>query len=152
MTIPSIGQDQDVMTKPAPARSHRQPRLTKGKSLLPTANPHHTWPRVVQAVIDRLEAHLGGPDNLTEPQRLIARRVAVLEAELIFIEDGLANKRAAHKEPTITELDIYSRLGNAQRRHLETLGVEERKLKDITPSVSEYLQALHTKAAEEDQT
>jgi hypothetical protein len=150
MTIPSVGQATEGNRKTMARSVRAQSRITNGKRLLPTADWRHTWPRIVHAVIGRLEAHLGGPDTITEPQRLIARRVAVLEAELIFIEDGLANKRASRKEPTIAELDIYSRLGNAQRRHLETLGVEERKLRDITPSVSEYLRALTPEATEDD--
>jgi hypothetical protein len=74
-------------------------------------------------VIDALAAHCGGEGNLTEPQRLIARRAAALEAELVHLESKFGTLRAAGEEPDAADLDLYGRLANGQRRHLEAIGL-----------------------------
>ncbi len=89
-------------------------------------------------VFDAMVVHLGGSDVVTEPERMTARRAAVLECELIHIEDALARIRAEGGEPDAGQLDLYSRLSNSQRRHLEVLGWAKRP-RDITPSLSQYL-------------
>jgi hypothetical protein len=71
---------------------------------------------------------------------MAARRCASLEAELVYLEDGFAQARAAGREPEAAQLDLYSRLSNTQRRLTEGLGWE-RTAKDVTPSLAEYLAA-----------
>ena len=53
-----------------------------------------------------LHAHLGGEDRVTEPQRLQCRRVAALEAELVYIEDKIAKVRAEGGTPDMRDLDL----------------------------------------------
>lgn len=87
-----------------------------------------------------LVTHCGGEDYLSEPLRMTARRVASLEAELVYMEDGFAKARAEGHAPEASELDLYSRLSNTQRRHLEAVGWE-RKLRDVTPDLAKYIEA-----------
>jgi hypothetical protein len=51
-----------------------------------------------------------------------ARRIAALEAELVHLEDKFGAARIAGNEPTPSDLDLYGRLANGQRRHCEALG------------------------------
>jgi hypothetical protein len=69
---------------------------------------------------------------VSETQRLIARRVSTLEAELVFLEDKLASIRAAGDEPDAATLDLYGRLADRQRRLADPLGWQ-RTSRDITP-------------------
>ena len=56
------------------------------------------------------------------PEKLAARRVSVLECELIFLEDGFASVREAGGEPDPATLDLYGRLADRQRRLADPLG------------------------------
>jgi hypothetical protein len=87
--------------------------------------------------LNAMLAHLGGEDFVSEPQRMLARRVAALEAELIHLEDNFARVRTEGGEPDPLDLDLYSRMASAQRRHLETIGLA-RAAKDITPDPLTY--------------
>jgi hypothetical protein len=86
----------------------------------------------MRTVFDGVIAHLGGADNVTELQRLRARRIAFLEAELIHIEDQVAGSRERGEEVKDKLLVLYATLDNSQRRGSEALGYD-RIAKDITP-------------------
>jgi hypothetical protein len=113
-------------------------RLTDGRTILPGVHSQSTWARLFRDMNDAMLAHVGGADYATEPQKLAARRVAVLEAELRFQEVKLAQIRAAGRQPPDELLDLYSRVSNTQRRHLETIGLQ-RVARDLTPSIHAYL-------------
>jgi hypothetical protein len=89
--------------------------------------------------------HCGGDDAISELERMVARRIGALEAELVHMEDGFATLRAAGGEPDATSLDLYSRLSNTQRRHSEAIGWARRP-RDVTmaPHLGHY---LHARAA-----
>ena len=54
-------------------------------------------------------AHLGGEDRASAAQCMAARRIAALEAELIFLEDSFACARADGGAPDAADLDLYNR-------------------------------------------
>jgi len=85
-------------------------------------------------------SHCGGADFISETKRMSARRIAALEAELVHLEDKFARARADGKEPDVTDLDLYGRLANGQRRHLEAVGWD-RTQRDVTPTLSKYLES-----------
>jgi len=97
-------------------------RIGNGKELLPSVDGRSVWARLLRDTMDAMARHLGGIDQVSEVQRLSIRRVAALEAELIHLEGKFARARQAGGEPDAADLDLYARLGNAQRRHLEPLG------------------------------
>ena len=70
-------------------------------------------------VLERVHEHLGGDAYLTEPQRLLARRVATFEC----LEGSLAMQRNAGETPSDREIDLYGRIAAHQRRALELLGL-----------------------------
>jgi hypothetical protein len=86
--------------------------------------------------------HCGGDDAISELERMTARRIGALEAELIHMEDGFATIRAAGGEPDVGSLDLYQRLANSQRRCCESIGWARRP-RDVTmaPHLRHYLDA-----------
>jgi len=124
-----------------PMRPRRKrSRISTGARLLPTVHPQSVWGRLMRDTLDSLVIYLGGEDQVSEPQRMACRRIALLETELIHLEDAIGTLRCQGREPTSEMLDLYARLGNAQRRFCEALGWQ-RVPKDVTPSLSSYLQA-----------
>ncbi len=69
----------------------------------------------------------GGDDLLTEGQRALIRRAAVLTVECERMEVKFANDEATPKM-----LEEYGRATNTLRRTLETIGLK-RVARDITP-------------------
>ena len=95
-----------------------------------------------------LVVHCGGADEVSETKRLAARRVAVIEAELCFLEDKFAQLRAAGDEPDAAAIDLYARVANQQRRLSEALGWE-RTARDVTPTIERFIDDIQaTKAIE----
>jgi hypothetical protein len=112
-------------------RKKGRSRLTNGYELLPSVDGRSTWARLMRDIIAALTAHCGGADNLSETQRMIARRCAALDAEAVCMEDKFARTRTDGGEPKPADLQLYCTLLNAQRRCLEMLGME-RGAKDVT--------------------
>lgn len=117
--------------RPANTRS----RLTNGSAMLPGTDGRSAWARLMRDVLGSLEHHCGG--ELTEVERMTARRAAALEVELCHLEASFAAIRAEGGQPSSDALDLYSRLAGGQRRHLEALGTA-RRAKDIVPDPLEY--------------
>ena len=88
-----------------------------------------------------LVTHCGGVEEVSETKRLAARRVAVIEAELCFLEDKFAQLRAAGDEPDAAAIDLYARVANQQRRLSEALGWE-RTARDVTPSLPQFIDGI----------
>src|SRR5262245_1070773 len=118
------GQPEGAATpaKVVRQKSRGSARVTNGTDLLPSVDGRSVWARLLRDTIAAMVRHLGGDDQVSEVQRLSIRRVAALEAELIYIEDSIAKTRHEGNTPEAALLDLYARLGNAQRRHLEPLG------------------------------
>jgi hypothetical protein len=114
-------------------------RVANGSGLLPSVDGRSTWGRLFRDVVESLESHVGGANRQAEPERLISRRVATLEAELVAMESRFAQLRGKGDAPTMGDLDLYSRLSNTQRRHLEALGIQRRP-RDLVPDLSSYIE------------
>lgn len=78
---------------------------------------------------------LGGIDQCSQAVQTIVRRIATLSVQLEAYDAKFADAGIA--EPG--ELDLYSRISNTLRRHLETIGLK-RVAKDITPHLADYLE------------
>jgi hypothetical protein len=88
---------------------------------------------------------LGGDSNVSEGERAIIRRAATLIVELERMERNFALAEGAD----ILTLEVYQRAANSMRRLLEAVGLQRRS-RDVTPSLSEYLEASHVTAQEVD--
>jgi hypothetical protein len=104
----------------------------------PGANGMTAWNRTVREVHSAMATHLGGEDMITTPEIMLIRRIAVFEAEMRLMEAKIAVDRQRKQDPDEKYIDLYSRLVNAQRRLLESVGMK-RVPKDVTPSLQEYL-------------
>jgi hypothetical protein len=107
----------------APFKPEATSRVGTGRRLLPTIKGTTVWARIMRDVMRALIAHMGGENYITEPQRLMARRAACFEAELIHLEDLIARQRQAGEQPSDRALDLYGRLSAHQRRALEAIGL-----------------------------
>jgi hypothetical protein len=112
-------------------------RIRNGKKILPSAHPQSVWARLMRDVQGAVVQHCGGEGYVSETQRLAIRRVAVLEAELVFLEDAFANARTAGEVPPPADLTLYATMANAQRRFCEALGWRPTQ-RDVTPSLDQY--------------
>ena len=129
-------------------QKHGKTRITNGKSLLPTASGSSIWARLTRDTLANMMSHLGGADLASETQKLAARRVSVLESELIYLEDYIATERQAGREPDDAKLDLYGRLADRQRRLADPLGWQ-RQQRDVT-TFSDVLRANARRQHEED--
>jgi hypothetical protein len=87
-----------------------------------------------------LQAHCGGA--LSETQRLMARRISTLEAELCFLEAQFAKVRSEGGEPNPNKVELYGRLADRQRRLAESALGWLRTPRDLNPTLDGYLASL----------
>ena len=88
-----------------------------------------------------LVAHCGGETVISEPRRMLCRRAALYEVELVVLENSMAELRCKGHQPDYEGLDLYNRLGGNQRRTLEAIGLD-RKPRDISPNLATYMRGL----------
>jgi hypothetical protein len=100
-------------------------RITNG-AVLPDVDGRSSWVRRLRDLISLHMSDLGGEDNVSEAKKSIVRRVATLTVELERLEAAFAT---ADAQPP--DLDLYQRMSNTLRRHLETIGLE-RVQRDVT--------------------
>jgi hypothetical protein len=118
--------------------SRHKSRIANGSAVLPSTDGRSLWARLMKETLQNLQAHCGG--EFSETQRLAARRVSTLEAELVYLEDKFAKVRAAGGEPDIAQLDLYGRLSDRQRRLAEAALGWQRTARDVTPpTLDQYL-------------
>lgn len=106
-------------------------KITNGNgSMLPSVDGRSLWCRIRRDTINALiNTHLAGVAS--ETQTLAVRRVATLEAELVFLEDKFAKIRADGGEPDANTLNLYGLLADRQRRLADPLGWD-RSTKNVT--------------------
>jgi hypothetical protein len=127
----------------AKKRRFASSRITNGTTLLPTVNGRTQWARLMRDAYHAVIQHCGGEDAISELERMTARRIGALEAELIYFEDKIAAIRAAGGEPEANTLDLYSRVSNTHRRHCESIGWQRRP-RDVTPALNDYVAGAAT--------
>ena len=124
-------------------------RVTSGRSLFPKVEGALVDERSQYArrFADLMQNHLndlGGIDACSNAEVAIVRRAVTLIVAL----ESMEGKFAVAGEGTPAQLELYARLGSSMRRMLESVGLK-RKLKDVTPSLDQYLAAKHRKRVED---
>ncbi len=116
--------------KPA-ARS----KITNGSAILDGADMRGRTARRFRDVLGEIVSDLGGdPAQLSEGQRQLARRCAMLAVECEKIEaHGVAGEAI--------DLDSYGQLTDRIGRAFQRLGLK-RQARDVTPRLSEYLASI----------
>jgi len=109
-------------------------RITNGAIV--DGDGRSAWARRMRDVIVLHLGDLGGEDNVSEAEKSIIRRVAALTCELERMESLFAEFGEASPE----QLDLYQRTAGNMRRLLEAVGLERRS-KDVTPTLEEYLKS-----------
>ena len=112
-------------------------RVTNGKVLIAGVDQRSPWVRRCKDVIAAHLSDLGGVDNTSAAERSIIRRAAVLTTELEVLEVRFAKAG----EASAADLEVYQRCSNSLRRLLEAIGLQRRS-RDVTPTLSEYLASL----------
>jgi hypothetical protein len=122
--------------------------LTNGTSILADMDHRSAWMRRFRDLLRAHEADLGGEDILSEGQRAIIRRAAMLELQCEMLEQKFAAKEGAASR---FELESYQRASNSLRRLLESLGLHRgRKPRDVIPSLEEYAAMVRQREAKAD--
>jgi hypothetical protein len=111
-------------------------RITNGRSLMPRSiDGRSVYMRRFRDVFALLVADAGGEDRVTEAIKSMARRAATITVELERYECIFADSQDGASP---NQLETYQRLSNTLRRLLETIGID-RKPRDITPSIRDYM-------------
>jgi hypothetical protein len=112
-----------------PSLSKVRSAVSNGSSLLAGLDHRSAWARRLRDLIGDHLADLGGPGAVTQAEKALVRRAAMLTLQLELLEQRFASNEggAAHSE----QLETYQRSTNSLRRTLESLGLE-RRAKDVT--------------------
>jgi hypothetical protein len=103
-----------------------------------------TWAKRFVTLFDQHVADLGGIEP-SAAQASLCRRAATLEIGLEHLEQRMAG---GDDDPAL--LDQYARSAGTLKRLLEALGIE-RRARDVTPSLDEYLEMKAAKRKEAQQ-
>ena len=142
------GKNQHRDKTQNPGRSpYIRSRVTAGRDLLPSIDGRTTLARAMRDTYNAMISHAGGDAYISATQKLLARRIAATEAELINLEDLFARTRADGEQPDISDLDVYGRLMGQQRRCLEALGWRPH-MRDVTPDPLTYAREYGRRKAE----
>lgn len=115
-------------------RAYGRSRVSNGSALLPGVDGRSVWVRRCRDLIERHLADLGGDDRVSEAERSIVRRAAVLTTELERME-----ARFAVSDAGPDDIDLYSRTAGNLRRLLEAVGLRRRP-RDVTPDLRDYIE------------
>lgn len=118
----------------AASKPQARSRVTNGKSLLAGVDARSAWARRFRDLVAVHVADLGGAEAASAAEQSIVRRAAAITVELERLESKFAGEGRASAE----DLDLYQRAAGNLRRLLESVGLERRQ-RDVTPSLQQYL-------------
>jgi hypothetical protein len=90
-------------------------------------------------VLSEIVSDLGGPDTLSEGQRQLARRAAMLSTQCEIMEGQAVSGKAI-------DLEMFGQLTDRLGRTFQRLGLR-RKARNVTPTVAEYVRTLEGRPA-----
>jgi hypothetical protein len=117
-------------------------RITNGKVLLPGVDQRSLYVRRYRDIHNLHISDLGGPDNVSQAELSLIRRIACLTVECERIECLFAEANGAPDG----KLEIYRRLAETLKRLLESIGLK-RVPKDVT-SLDKYLEQQRPRVIE----
>ena len=110
--------------------------MANGTQLVPGVNGHSVWVRRAKEIIADSMSDAGGEANTTAAERSLIRRAATLTVECERLESRFATSEQA--DPA--DLDLYQKLSNTLRRLLTSLGLHQRRPRNVgAATLSEYL-------------
>ena len=127
-----------TIPQPVPLPSRNRSRLTNGKDLLPGVDQRSAMARRFRDLVAQIIADQGGLDRLSEARLQLIRRFAAASVLAEEIEGQMANGQQI-------DLAQHSLLCSTLVRIAQRIGIERRS-KNITPSVRDYLEHVQSKA------
>ena len=121
-----------------PSLSRVRSAISNGSQLFPDIDGRSAWMRRLRDLINHHVSDLGGEAYISEAERRLVRRAAMLTLQLEFMECRWATEREGEAGPK--SLLTYHTCTNTLRRVLETLGLHRRQ-RDITPNPLDYARA-----------
>lgn len=113
-------------------KSHGRSRVANGNDLFVEPTDRRTaMSRRFRDILSAIISDLGGPERLSEGERQLARRCALLSMEC----ESLEAKSVGGAE---IDLDTYGMLTDRLGRALQRLGIK-RVPKDVTPDLRSYI-------------
>jgi hypothetical protein len=123
-----------------PSLSRIQSAITNGKAVLAHTDHRTAWMRRLKDLIYAHTVDLGGEDVVSEAERRLIQRAAMITIALEVMDAKFA---AVEGEASRLDLETYQRMSNTLRRLLESLGLQRRP-RDVTTSLDEYLKRRST--------
>lgn len=112
--------------------------ITRGSVLLPGVDGRSAWLKRLSDLVASYTSDLGGEDAISEAERALIRRIAMMQLQLELQEvrfgqspDGAAAPKALH---------IYVKASGALNRLCKSIGLRRRP-RDVTPDLDAYLEA-----------
>jgi hypothetical protein len=115
-------------------KSHGRSQVGNGKKLLPLTDGRSTTARRFKDLVEDISGDLGGKAMLSEGQRQLIRRAAMLSAECERQEALSARGEAEFN------CELYGTMCDRLGRLFGRLGLERRQV-DVSPRLEDYLQA-----------
>ena len=115
-------------------------RVTNGRKLfLPGVDGRSILARRARDVASAIAADLGGAESLSEAQKQLVRRAAMIGVSCEQMEAQAANGQEIN-------LDLFGKLTDRLGRTLQRLGIK-RVARNVTPTLAEYLKSVAGGAA-----
>jgi len=145
-SVPEILAESSGDHRPAARRKSRQrTRVANGSQLWAGTDGRSLWARRAGELLAATISDLGGPSYISESERALAKRAAVLITELERREAAFARDGAVEDGA----LAIYQTTVNTLRRTLEALGLQRRAREgSVVPDPLEYARRRVSEAAE----
>jgi hypothetical protein len=135
-------QDRYAPRQPLkPSLTRIRSAVTNGSTIFPDIDARSSWMRRLRDLIASHTSDLGGDDFISEAERRLIRRAAILTLQLELTEHGWASQHDG--VAGAKSLQLYQQVTNTLRRTLEALGLQRRP-RDITPSLDAYLASKQT--------
>jgi hypothetical protein len=109
-------------------------RITNGKAFVLGTDGRNPWIRRCKDIAAAHTTDLGGESVISEAQRSLIRRIAILTVQSEMLESKFA-KVNGDADPR--DLDLYIRASGNLRRLLQTIGLERRQ-RDVTPDPLQF--------------
>jgi hypothetical protein len=127
------------------SKDPQRSKVANGTQLVPGVNGHSVWVRRAKEIIADSMSDAGGEANTTAAERSLIRRAATLTVECERLEARFAT--SDQSDPA--DLDLYQKLSNTLRRLLTSLGLHQRRARNVgAATLSEYLSNRQAEAAE----
>jgi ATP-dependent helicase YprA (DUF1998 family) len=122
----------ETIAQPARRSAAQRSRVGNGAKLLPATDGRSVTARRFKDLVEDISADLGGKALLSEGEKQLVRRSAMLSAECER-QEALAARGESE-----FNIELYVVMTNALRRVLETVGLR-RVARDVTPDLRSYL-------------